>query len=105
MPLVAVRRLGSAVVPISMMTLGSNLSEGPGEKMDPTPIAAMFAVRCVQEGPYLFPLPVLWPPCLQRAWVCTYFLISFFIIIAEGIPPPSVEGGPAQLVTILFFFT
>lgn len=41
----SIDRLGSAVVPISMMTLGSNLSEGPGEKMDPTPIAAMFAVR------------------------------------------------------------
>eukprot|EP00667_Euglena_gracilis_P010793 EG_transcript_10990 len=38
-------RLGEAVVPISMMTLGSNLSEGPGEKMDFKPITALFVVR------------------------------------------------------------
>lgn len=41
-------------MPISMMTLGSNLSEGPGEKMDFKPITALFVVRFVHP-PGLLP--------------------------------------------------
>ena len=38
-------RLGQSVVPISMITLGSNIYEGPGKKMDRATIAVMFAIR------------------------------------------------------------
>eukprot|EP00667_Euglena_gracilis_P006410 EG_transcript_6465 len=37
--------LAGAVVPVGLMTLGSNLSDGPRESADIKPVAAMFAAR------------------------------------------------------------